>query len=92
MRVRQAALGTLLFCTTRLDAEMHAALLTELDAAAETFEDVRIGIGRPRYGGVAVRILGSGTWHVRAALHALRRIVLAHAGHAEPRTLPLLTS
>jgi urease accessory protein UreH len=70
------AVGTFMFCDPA-ESTPHAALV----AAVEGIEaaGVRVGIGRPRCGGLFVRVTAAQPWAAREALHRIRGAVLTAA-------------
>jgi urease accessory protein UreH len=67
------AVGTLVFAG--LTEEAATGALVALDAAADTIDGVRVGVGLLS-DGVFARVTGEGSWIVRAALETLGRYLL----------------
>lgn len=81
------AIGTFVFCDPA-DSTSGAALFEAVEAIETT--GVRIGIGRPRCGGLFARIIAAHPWAVRETLHRIRAAVFSAAGLPSevPRGLP----
>jgi urease accessory protein UreH len=80
------AMGTFVFCDPA-EATPHgvlAAAVGQIEGAG-----VRIGVGKPRCGGLFVRVLAAQPWAARDVLHRIRAAVLAAAGlpSSRPRGL-----
>jgi urease accessory protein UreH len=70
------AVGTFVFCDPA-DATPPGALFAAVDRIESV--GVRIGVGKPRCGGVFVRVIAAQPWAARETLHRIRAAALAAA-------------